>query len=77
MVLVSLVAELMLRSCGDRAQLPHSMWNPPRPGIEPVSPALAGGFPTSREVQEAILFLHSKVLAKELTKMESPEVKKF
>ena len=30
-----------LRSCGVGAQLPHSMWNLPRPGIEPVSPALA------------------------------------
>ena len=24
------------------------MWDPPRPGIEPVSPALGGGFLTSR-----------------------------
>ena len=23
------------------------MWDPPRPGLEPVSPALAGGFPTT------------------------------
>ena len=26
------------------AQLPHSLWNPPGPGIEPMLPALAGGF---------------------------------
>ena len=32
-------------SCGDPwAWLLHSMWNLPRPGIEPVSSALAGGF---------------------------------
>ena len=26
-----------------RPSIFHSMWDPPRPGIEPVSPALAGG----------------------------------
>jgi len=31
-------------SCGVGDHLPQSMWNPPRPGIEPVSPELAGGF---------------------------------
>ena len=30
-----------------RAQLLHSMCDPPGPGIEPMSPALAGGFPTT------------------------------
>ena len=35
------------RSCGAQAQLPHSMWNLPGPGIEPVSPALAGRFLTT------------------------------
>ena len=30
-------------SCGTRAQLLRGMWNLPGPGIEPVSPALAGG----------------------------------
>ena len=30
------------RSCGSRAQLLRGMWDPPRPGPEPVSPALAG-----------------------------------
>ena len=33
-------------SCGTRAELPHSMWNLPRPGIEPMSPELADGFLT-------------------------------
>ena len=34
-----------LQTTGSRAQaqLLHSMWNLPRPGTEPVSPALAGG----------------------------------
>ena len=29
---------------GAQAELPHGTWNLLRPGIEPVSPALAGGF---------------------------------
>ena len=33
--------------CGPRALLLHSKWNPPRPGIEPTSPALVGGFLTT------------------------------
>ena len=36
-----------LSSCGSRAQLLRGMWDPPRPGLEPVSPALAGGFSTT------------------------------
>ena len=48
----SLVAEQALErvdfsSSSAQAWLPHSMWNLPRPGIEPVSPALAGGFLTT------------------------------
>ena len=38
--------ERRLSSCGARAQLLPGMWYPPRPGIEPVSPELAGGFLT-------------------------------
>ena len=33
-----------LRICGARAQLLCDIWSLPRPGIEPVSPALAGAF---------------------------------
>ena len=36
-----------LSSCGSRAQLLRGMWDLPRPGLEPVSPALAGGFSTT------------------------------
>ena len=36
-----------LSSCGSRAQPLRGMWDPPGPGHEPVSPALAGGFPTT------------------------------
>ena len=44
--------ECRLSSCGARAQLLRGMWDPPGPGIEPMSPALAGGFLTTatREV---------------------------
>ena len=34
-------------SCGKWAQLPHAMWSLPRPGIKPVSLALAGEFLTT------------------------------
>ena len=36
-----------LSSCGSRAQPLHGMWDPPRPGLEPVSPALTGRFSTT------------------------------
>ena len=51
-IVASLVAEHRLQmhrlsSCGSRAQLLRSMWDLPRPGLEPMSPALAGGFSTT------------------------------
>ena len=51
-VAASLVAEHRLQmrrlsNCGSRAQLLHGMWDLPRPGPEPVSPALAGRFSTT------------------------------
>ena len=51
-IAASLVAEHRLQtrrlsSCGSRAQLLHGMWDPPRPWLEPVSPALAGRLPTT------------------------------
>ena len=39
--------ERRLSICGTWAQLLHGMWDLPGPGIEPVSPALAGGFLTT------------------------------
>ena len=36
-----------LSSCGSRAQLLRGMWDLPRPGLEPASPALAGRLPTT------------------------------
>ena len=51
-IAVSSVAEHRLQtrrlsSCGSRAQSLRGMWDPPRPGLEPVSPALAGTLPTT------------------------------
>ena len=46
-IAASLVVEHRLSNCGSRAQLLHSMWDLPRPGLEPVSPALAGRFSTT------------------------------
>ena len=43
----SLVVAHRLSSCGARAQLFRGMWDLPRPALEPVSPALAGGFLTT------------------------------
>ena len=36
-----------LSSCGSQAQLLRGMWDPPRPGLEPASPALAGRLSTT------------------------------
>ena len=51
-IVASLVAEHRLQtrrlsSCGSQAQLLRGMWDLPRPGLEPVSPALAGRFSTT------------------------------
>ena len=51
-IAASLVAEHRLQtrrlsSCGSQAQLLRSMWDLPRPGLEPVSPALASRLSTT------------------------------
>ena len=51
-IVASLVAEHRLQtrrlsSCGSRAQLLRGMWDPPRPGLEPASPASAGRLSTT------------------------------
>ena len=60
-IVASLVAEHRLQTCrlsncGSRAQLLHGMWDLPRPGLEPVSPALAGRFSTSAPPGKPLLF---------------------
>ena len=51
-IAASLVAEHRLQtrrlsSCGSRAQSLRGTWDPPRPGLEPMSPALAGRLSTT------------------------------
>ena len=51
-VVASLVAEHGLQTrrpsnCGSRAQLLRGTWDLPKPGLEPVSPALAGRLSTT------------------------------
>ena len=51
-IAASLVAEHRLQmrrlsNCGSRAQSLRGMWDPPRPGHEPASPASAGRLPTT------------------------------
>ena len=70
-VAVSLVAEHRLQtrrlsSCGSRVQLLRGMWDLPRPGLEPVSPAWADRFSTTAPPGKPIctLFLMAKVINK-------------
>ena len=51
-IAASLVAEHRLQTrrlsnCGSRAQLLCGVWDLPRPGLEPTSPALAGRLSTT------------------------------
>ena len=51
-IAASLVAEHRLQTrrlsnCGSRAQPLRGMWDPPRPRLEPVCPALAGRLSTT------------------------------
>ena len=51
-IAASLVAEHRLQtrrlsSCGSQTQLLRGMWDLPRPGLEPVSPASAGRLSTA------------------------------
>ena len=51
-IVASLAAEHRLQTrrlsnCGSRAQSLRGMWDPPRPGLEPVSPASAGRLSTT------------------------------
>ena len=45
------------RSCGTQFSLLQGMWDLPRPGIEPVSPALAGRFSTTEPPGKPMLYI--------------------
>ena len=55
----SIGAACGLSSCGTWAELLRGMCHPPRPGIEPVSPALAGGFFTTEPQGKSSIFIQS------------------
>ena len=64
-IAASLVAEHRLQTrrlsnCGSQAQLLRGMWDLPRPGLEPVSPALAGRFLTTAPPGKPFLLFLSK-----------------
>ena len=66
-IAASLVAEHRLQThrlscCGSRAQLLRGMWDLPRPGLEPVSPALAGRLPTTASPGKPFIKYFTSVL---------------
>ena len=66
-IAASLVAEHRLQmrrlsSCGSRAQPLHGTWDPPRPGLRPVSPALAGRFSTTAPPGKPLLEVYRNIL---------------
>ena len=63
-IAASLVAEHRLQmhrlsNCGSRAHLLHGMWDLPGPGLEPVSPALAGRLSTTAPPGKPLPFVYS------------------
>ena len=66
-IAASLVAEHRLQmrrlsNCGSRAQLLRRMWDLPRPGIEPVSSALAGRFSTTAPPGKPLMLIYYKTV---------------
>ena len=66
-IAASLVAEHRLQmrrlsNCGSRAQLLRGMWDLLGPGLEPVSPASAGGFPTTAPPGKPFLCINSNTV---------------
>ena len=62
-VMASLVAEHRLQtrrlsSCGSWAQLLRGMWDLPRPGLEPVPPALVGRLSTTAPPGKPYILFH-------------------
>ena len=65
-IAASLVAEHRLQTrrlsnCGSRAQLLRGTRDPPRPGLEPVSPALAGRLSTTAPPGKPLVCLLSTI----------------
>ena len=69
-------AQFSRLSSGARAELLCSMWSLPGPGIEPVSPALEGGFLTTEPPQQSLMVLlksHSHPLQDALPSLSAAE----
>ena len=49
--------ERRLSSCGTQAQLLRGTWDLPRPGLEPVCPALAGEFLTTEPPGKSLVYI--------------------
>ena len=80
-VAASLVADHRLHtrrlsSCGSRAQLLCGMWDLPRPGLEPVSPALAGRLSTTAPPGKPYYCFKSQSLFK-FTQILAPQIYPF
>ena len=58
------VLEHRLSSCRTWAQLLYGIWNLPRPGIEPMSPVLAGRFLAMVPPREVLKYTNFKVILK-------------
>ena len=59
--------ERRLSSCGTQAQLLHGLWDLLRPGLKPMSPALAGGFLTTAPPRKSHIHTQNCCLPDELT----------
>ena len=51
-----------LSNCGSRAESLRGMWDPPRPGLEPVSPAPAGRLSTTAPPGKPDTFLNRLII---------------
>ena len=49
-------------SCGTRAQMLLGMWDLPGPGLEPMSPVLAGGFLTTALPGKSLIFKRKELV---------------
>ena len=57
----SVVVAHGLSICVTWAPLLHGMWDLPRPGIEPVSPALKGGFSTTEPPEKSLSDIYTNM----------------
>ena len=53
-----------LSNCGSRAQLLRGMWDLPRPGLEPMSPAFAGRFSTTAPPGKPLLLFFKAIISR-------------